>query len=55
MSRELHAANPEHTELHTFPGANHGISYLVDPARYGRLVLDFADRVLTDSKAYLRS
>lgn len=54
MSRELHAANPEMTELHTFPGANHGISYLVDPQRYGRLVLNFADRVLTDSKELLR-
>lgn len=46
MSRQLHEANPEITQLETFPGANHGISYLIDPARYEKLVCDFARRVL---------
>ena len=48
MSRQLHAANPEGTELHTFPGASHGISFLLDPERYERLIADFTRRVLSD-------
>ena len=46
MSREIAAANPEMIEFHTFPGAGHGISYLIDTERYIRLVSDFADRVI---------
>lgn len=46
MSRELAAANPELTELHTFPGASHGISFLIDHARYDRLIGEFTERVL---------
>ena len=46
MSRALHEANPDGTQLETFPGANHGISCLIDPARYEALVVDFAKRVL---------
>lgn len=40
MSEDLARAG-KHTELFTFPGAAHGISYLTDPGRYTRAVLDF--------------
>lgn len=43
MSREIHAANPELVTLHTFPGAGHGLSYIVDTQRYTRAVCDFVD------------
>ena len=48
MSREIHAANPDMTELHTFPDAGHGLSFLVDPERYETLVTSFSERVLAD-------
>lgn len=50
MSLELQEANPALTERHTFPGASHGISFLLDPERYERLIADFAARVLTGGK-----
>ena len=43
---ELVSANPAMVERHTFPGAAHGISYLVDTARYHRIVKAFVQRVL---------
>ena len=46
MSRQIAAANPKMVELHTFPGAGHGLSYLVDPKRYTRIVQDFTARAL---------
>ena len=46
MSREIAAANPGMIELHTFPGAGHGTSFVVDRERYVRLVTDFTARVL---------
>ena len=45
MSRKIAAANPEMIELHTFPGAGHGLSYLVDTERYTDLVRTFSRRV----------
>ncbi len=48
MSREIAAANPALIELHTFPGAHHGTSYLADTERYVRLVRDFCERVLKE-------
>ena len=45
MGRAIAAANPEKVEMHTFPGAWHGASYLVDPERYTQLVRDFWQRV----------
>jgi len=48
MGREIAAANPEKIELHTFPGAAHGLSYLADTERYIRIVLEFCGRVLQD-------
>lgn len=41
MSREIAAACAGPVRLETFPGAAHGSSYLSDPERYRRLVLDF--------------
>ncbi|MBR1456885.1 MAG: alpha/beta hydrolase [Oscillospiraceae bacterium] len=41
MSRELAAACAGPVRLETFPGAGHGLSYLVDPERYGRVVTEF--------------
>ena len=38
--------NPEMVTRVTFPGADHGISYLVDPQRYRRVVEDFAEDCL---------
>ncbi|MBO6158589.1 MAG: alpha/beta hydrolase [Firmicutes bacterium] len=46
MSRELYAANPEKIRLEIFPGAGHGLSFLLDPERYDRLVRDFSRKVL---------
>jgi carboxypeptidase Taq len=41
MSRQIAAACTGPVRLETFPGAGHGVSYLSDPERYGRVVLDF--------------
>ena len=41
MSRQLHAAAPEKTQLHTFPDAGHGLCYLCDPRRYERICVNF--------------
>lgn len=46
MSREIRAANPECVRLETFPGAGHGLSYIVDAERYQRLVIDFEKEIL---------
>lgn len=46
MSISAASANPQIAERHTFPGADHALSYLTDPERYSALVRDFAARVL---------
>lgn len=38
--------NPDMIARHTFPGADHGISYLLDPARYRRIITAFVQEVL---------
>lgn len=38
--------NPEMVTRHTFPGADHGISYLVDAPRYRQIVTAFMEKVL---------
>lgn len=43
---DLVSANPAMVERHTFPGAAHGISYLVDAPRYHKIVKAFVQRVL---------
>ena len=46
MSAPIAEANPEIVRRHTFPGADHGISYLVDTPRYHKLVTEFMEEVL---------
>ena len=41
MSAAIAKANPGLVERHTFPDAGHGISFLLDPERYRRLLTDF--------------
>ena len=38
--------NPTLVTRHTFPDADHGISYLVDGQRYKKLVMEFMEKVL---------
>ena len=49
MSAEILSYNPTLMERHTFPGASHGISFVIDPERYKKLVLDFAARIDVNS------
>jgi len=46
MSACLVDANPTLVQYETFPGADHGISYLVDTPRYQKIVTDFMEKVL---------
>lgn len=46
MSEPVERANPQMVRRYTFPGADHGISYLVDEQRYRRIVTDFAKEIL---------
>ena len=41
MSFEIAAASPSPVIVHTFPHAGHGLSYMVDPLRYERIVYEF--------------
>lgn len=41
MSRQIHAHSDGHTQLATFPYAGHGLSYMIDPVRYEKVVIDF--------------
>lgn len=43
---DIVSANPELVQRHTFPGAAHGISYLVDTPRYHAIVKEFVQKVL---------
>ena len=45
MSDLMHR-NPKMVTRYTFPGADHGISYLVDTDRYSRIVAEFIEKVL---------
>ena len=46
MSRAIQEANPGMVERHTFPGAYHALSYMVDTPRYETLVKEFMKKVL---------
>ena len=46
MSAEIQRANPQMVYRCTFPGADHGISFLTDPDRYRQIVKEFSDKVL---------
>ena len=41
MSREMARANPDMVRLEVFPGAGHGLSYIVDERRYASAIADF--------------
>lgn len=41
MSEEIRSANGERIEKHTFPGADHGMSFLSDPKRYQKILESF--------------
>ena len=43
MSRQIAAACASSVRLETFPGAGHGLSYLMDPVRYHRIVREFLE------------
>lgn len=43
---DIAAHNPEMVVRYTFPGADHGISYLADTPRYQKLVTEFMQKVL---------
>ena len=45
MSRRIAEANPDMVTRVTFPGAGHGISYLVDEERYKTITGDFLKKV----------
>lgn len=45
MSREIAAACASKVRLETIPGAGHGVSYLSDPERYGRIVKEFLESI----------
>jgi len=46
MSEPVAQANPEKVQRFTFPGAAHGISYLVDTPRYHQIVKVFVHKVI---------
>lgn len=46
MSREIARAAGDVCELHTFPGAGHGLCFIVDGDRYRQIVTDFIERCL---------
>lgn len=41
MSLEIQTACRGNSQLHTFPGAGHGLSYMADPIRYEQVTLKF--------------
>ena len=45
---EIYAANPDRIELQLFPGAGHGLSFLVDPIRYEAVIRGFYRRILPE-------
>lgn len=48
MSRRIAEANPKMIRRNTFPGAVHGLSYIVDTERYTELVKDFCKEIFTE-------
>lgn len=48
MSRKICDANPEKIRLEIFPGAGHGISYIVDTERYTQVSVHFIEGCLKE-------
>lgn len=49
MGRSIAAANPAKIELHTFPDAGHGLSFLIDRPRYERITRAFFARIFPEA------
>ena len=49
MSQNIYKNINCYKELHLFDGAEHGISFMVDPEKYAKIVCDFIDKILTES------
>ena len=45
MSREMEQANPSLVRLEVFPGAGHGLSYIVDERRYADAIAGFEKKI----------
>ncbi len=45
MSKSI-AANDRLVEIETFPGADHGLSFIIDQKRYEKIVKDYVKKVL---------
>lgn len=45
MTNEIKAAGSSRIEAYTFPGAGHGLSYIIDPLRYERIIFHFLDSI----------
>ncbi len=45
MSRNIHKVAPGNTQLVTFPGAGHGLSYALHPERYEQVCRDFLRQI----------
>lgn len=46
MSSAIKAAGGDNIEFHTFPGATHGMSYMVDVKRYEEITISFLERIM---------
>ena len=45
MSQKIYNNIHCYKELHLFSNAEHGISYMVDPEKYAKIVCSFIDKV----------
>ena len=50
MSQRIAEANPEKIRRYTFPGADHGLSYITDKVRYTRLVEQFCGTIFEEAE-----
>ena len=46
MSREIFNVCSSHKRIETFPDAAHGISYILNPEKYGQITKEFTDQFL---------
>ena len=46
MSREIYDANPVDTRFESYPGADHGLSFLKDPDRFRKMMFSFLEDCL---------
>ena len=45
MSRQIHSSCSSPSQLHTFPGAGHGLCYMIDPIRYETVTIQFLRKI----------